>query len=289
MELSTSLNVLWDPPRIAQPDAVTRVAAAGFRRLDMNFTDWLFDGSPFVGAEWETWVRDIRRAADAAGARFTQAHGPIYDKFAGTPRTAWLHEMSHRSLIAAGMLGTPWVVFEPETMAGTWDAAHVAAIVQRNADYFGALLPTAERAGVGIAIENVADYFGVRRGLGRLYGSTPLELLALMAALDHPRIGICWDTGHAHIQQLNQRQAIVAVGPHLRALHIQDNDAKSDQHLLPYYGSIRWEEVMAGLRESGYGGDFTYEAHNSIRILPDPLRDAALRYAVALGEYLLAM
>lgn len=60
-----------------------------------------------------------------------------------------------------------------------------------------------------------------------------------------------------------------------------------DQHLLPYQGTINWNEVMAALREVGYPGDFTYEAHNSVRTLPDGMRDAALQYAYTTAKFVL--
>ena len=66
-------------------------------------------------------------------------------------------------------------------------------------------------------------------------------------------------------------------------------DGQSDQHLLPFHGTIAWGPLMEALREIGYEGDFTFEAHNSIRILPDDLRDAALALALRIGEYLLRL
>jgi len=143
--------------------------------------------------------------------------------------------------------------------------------------------------GVGIAIENNADIFPLQSGLGRSYCSVPMELIELVDGFDDAMVGICWDTGHAHIQHLDQGKAIRALGKRLKATHIQDNDGRSDQHLLPFYGSIDWFSIIDALRAIGYGGDFTYEVHNSIRPLPDALRDSALRLAIDLGRYLLSL
>ncbi|MBI3948692.1 MAG: sugar phosphate isomerase/epimerase [Armatimonadetes bacterium] len=286
MDLSTSLNVLWEPPRISAEEAVERVAAAGFQALDMNFCDWLFDGSPFVGEAWESWVRGIRRRADAVGIRFGQAHGPIFNKFAEGERTRWLTAMSHRSLVAAGILGAPRVVFEPGTLGGGFDAAHLARTKQRNLDWFGALLPDAAQSGVGLALENNADLSSRERGTRRSFCSTPAELVDLVDTFATPRVGICWDTGHAHLQRLDQGPAIRALGQRLKVLHIQDNNGDSDQHLLPFNGTVDWRAVMGALRNIGYPGTLSFEVHASIRLLPDGLRDAALHYAVAVGRYL---
>jgi sugar phosphate isomerase/epimerase len=287
MELSTSLNVLFDPERITARQAVERLADAGFRALDFNFVDWLFDGSPFIGDDWRPWLMDVRRRADELGLRFSQAHGPIFNKFEKSERARWLTDMSHRSLEGAALLGSRWVVYEPEIQAGAFDRAHTERVRQLNLEWFRELLPTAGRTGAGIAIENIADIFSLERGIGRSYCSTPAELIDLVDSFDDPLIGICWDTGHAHIQRLDQGKALRAIGKRLKALHIQDNDGRSDQHLLPFYGGIDWAAIMAALRDIGYQGDFTYEIHNSVLPLPDALRDAVLRFTVDVGLYLL--
>ena len=287
MELSTSLNVLWDPPAVTQLQVLERCVAAGFRHLDFNPQDWLFEGAAFVSDDWQKWVRETGRRADELGACFTQAHVPIFNQFAPDDRTRWLTEMCHRAIEAAGMLGIPWIVVHPDTYAGAFDAAHLAGLKQRNLDWFAPLLRTAERAGVGLAMENIPDYSGYGRKLRRMYGAIPTELIELVDAFGSPRVGVCWDTGHANLQGLEQGAAIRALGSRLKALHIQDSDGRSDQHLLPFFGTIRWSEVMAALYAVDYAGDFTYEAHMSIRVLPDALCDAMLGFAVRLGSHML--
>jgi len=288
MELSTSLNVLFDPQRVTAIRAVERLASVGFHVLDFNFVDWIFDGSPFIGLGWEGWLRDIRRRADELGLRFGQAHGPIFNKFETTERAKWLTAMSHRSIEGASILGSRWVVFEPETLAGSFDRTHLGRIRRLNVEWFGALLPTAEGSGVGIAIENTADVFQMEGGgAGRSYCSVPAELIELVDSFDDDSVGICWDTGHAHIQRLDQGRAIRAMGRRLRATHIQDNDGRSDQHLLPFYGNIDWPAIINALKAIRYEGDLTFEIHNSVRPLPDALRDPALRLAVDVGHYLI--
>ncbi|NLS78753.1 MAG: sugar phosphate isomerase/epimerase [Chloroflexi bacterium] len=289
MDLSTSLNVLYDPSRVTQLQAMERCVAAGFRHLDFNFTDWTHQGSPFIGEGWREWLHEIRRRADELGVSFSQSHGPIFAKFVGDERCCWLTEMSHRSIEGAGIIGAPWVVFEPESYPGAWDAAHLAGLKQRNLDWFGALLPTADRAGVGLALENINEGYAESRGMRRLYCAGTAELIDLVDGFRSSRVGICWDTGHAHIQRLDQGAAIRALGDRLKAVHIQDNDGRSDQHLLPYTGTIQWPVVLEALRAIHYGGDFTFEVASAIRPLPDPLRDGAVRRTYELGRYMLEM
>ncbi len=159
---------------------------------------------------------------------------------------------------------------------------------RKNLEYFAPYLRTAEKAGVGLAMENLADAFsqGQRQ---RTYTATPAELVALVDAFDHPLVGVLWDTGHAHLQGLEQEAALRGIGSRLKATHIADNNGLWDLHLLPFLGTVDWKAVMGGLRAIDYPGDFTYEIHNYVRFMPDSLRDAAARVAWETGEYLLGM
>ena len=56
---------------------------------------------------------------------------------------------------------------------------------------------------------------GVKR-----YCIQPEELLDLLKAIGSDNLGICWDTEHGAIENLDQDKAIAKVGPYLRATHI---------------------------------------------------------------------
>jgi L-ribulose-5-phosphate 3-epimerase len=290
--LATSLNVFWDEGMTVCPEeGIDRCAQAGFEALDFNFTDYnqsrlqRLIGRLDAGA----YARSLCIQAEHLGLCFVQMHGPIFNHLAdrGTIQTEL--ELSHECLRWAAELGVEWVVFHPETEPGPFDHAHLEMLQKRNAAFFRELLGTSESLGVGIAVENASDDAAVRRGMRRLYCSTPQELIELVDALHHPLAGICWDTGHAHIQHLDQYHALCALGHRLKATHIQDNDGNTDQHLLPYHGSSDWHTIMKGLRDSGYVGAFCYEVHNAVRFVPDSLRDQVLHYAVQLGRYLIGL
>ena len=286
MDLATSLNVFCDG-KIEPDEAIQRCVAAGFQALDFNYCD---HQKALLGQSWrdeEAWAQRLRAIADGAGGLFVQMHGPMFNKFgAGADHDALL-ALCERCLQTATILGVPWVVLEPETSTGPFDAAQRRRHLEQNAAFVRRLLPLAERTGTGIALENLPDSGAHSRKARRWYGAVPEELLELVEALDHPLVGVCWDTGHAHLQALDQGRALRTIGAHLRALHVQDNDGHSDQHLLPFHGTIDWADVMAALAAVSYAGAFTYEVHRAIRVLPDALRDAGLRYAYAVGQFLL--
>lgn len=275
MLLATSLNVLFDyTPDI--PRAVARIKAAGFDALDFNGCDMM---APWAGTAGDRYLANLAAAAEAAELPFVQAHGPMFDYF-GDRAAAGVAD-THRCLNWCGRLGARWMVMHPASQPGGGDQAHRAAQIDLNVRFFRQFEADMARYGVGCAIENLADHFAA----GRRFGSVPEDLLELLEALDNPRFGICWDTGHAHLQHLDQAAALTALGGSLKVLHIQDNSRLGDDHLLPYHGTVDWEQVFAGLRAAGFAGAFTYEVHNAVRRLPDELRDEALGLAVRIGRW----
>jgi sugar phosphate isomerase/epimerase len=63
--------------------------------------------------------------------------------------------------------------------------------------------------------------------------------LSLFAEYD---AGFCYDTGHAHLYT-PAYDWIGHFGKNLAALHISDNDGKTDSHALPFDGNVSWESL----------------------------------------------
>lgn len=278
MNVATSLNVLYDYTADI-PRAVARLAAAGFDALDFNGCDMM---QLWRGPAGEDHIEQLRAAAAEHGLPFVQAHGPMY-AYWGEKAAEGLAD-TFRCLDWCGRLGVPWMVMHPGTIPGGYDPAHHDATLEANLAYFRQFIPAMEEHGVGIAIENLSDAFYNHR----CFGAVPAELIELRDALDHELFGLCWDTGHAFLQKLPQTTAIGSLGDRLKVLHVQDNDGKSDHHLLPFHGKIVWDEVVAGLKQAGFAGTWTYEVHAAVRFLPDELRDHALNLAVAVGRWFAA-
>lgn len=289
MNISTSLNVFEIHHPIEQQ--ISRSKEAGFLALDFNYWDYQETVAKMTWQEEEAWARNIRAVTDAHGVRFTQMHGPVHggsftEMVMGLNIESFL-EMASRSLRMAGILDVPWVVFHPSPLSLRGEESH-REVLEYNVEFYRKLLPVMEETGVGIALENIFDRTSGETGLfRRIYCAIPDQLAELLTKLDHPLFGACWDTGHGHRQGLRQAPSIRMLGKWLKTLHIQDNNGIHDQHLLPYQGTIDWKEVVSTLREVGYPGDFTYEAHNSVRTLPDGMRDAALQYAYTTAQFVL--
>ena len=288
MKLSMSLNIFADTG-VAIEAAIERCARAGFEALDFNLTDYQnMADPPFLGPKGDAWVEHVRHTAESFGLSFTQMHAPIFRKFEDTPECARGEELSRESVRIAGLMGVPWVVWEPGVAPGEDGEDYRRELFELNHGFFDPLVELGEKHDVGICLENCFDSAAQGQGCPRWVGAEPDELCALVDSFESDRVGVCWDIGHAQIQGLDQGVALRTVGSRVKMLHVQDNDGVADQHLLPFMGKVDWRAVTDALRETGYGGDFTYEAHNSFRTLPDRLMDSMLEYSARIGRALIS-
>jgi sugar phosphate isomerase/epimerase len=95
---------------------------------------------------------------------------------------------------------------------------------------------------------------------------------------------------HKELLKYNdQYSAITKIGKRLKCLHIHDNNGHDDDHIAPFDGTVSWKDVMRGLKDAGYEHSFTFEAHNSVKRLPDNCKDDKIRFLLKVGEALVAM
>jgi sugar phosphate isomerase/epimerase len=75
----------------------------------------------------------------------------------------------------------------------------------------------------------------------------PLNLVEIVRIGHFKDVGVCFDTGHAHITG-GIPAALAELKPLLRTAHIHDNHGQKDEHLWPGDGTIAWDETMQELR-----------------------------------------
>jgi sugar phosphate isomerase/epimerase len=123
----------------------------------------------------------------------------------------------------------------------------------------------------------------MRRG-----ADAPYDMLDLLAAIDHPAIGLTLDTSHANVMRLDIPTVIREFGPYLIATHISDNDGSGDQHLSPGNGNIDWGPVMEALGSVGYDSllnlEIPGERHQNVA-----LRALKSQHACRVAEWLLTL
>lgn len=135
-----------------------------------------------------------------------------------------------------------------------------------------ALWPEARRYGVRIAIEN--------GGPGHLESIAPVFE---MYPADY--IGLCYDCGHGNLAG-NGLDWLERLGSRLLSLHLHDNDGQSDQHKLPFTGSVDWERLTRLIGRSSYTKWVSLElgAHNTGISDEDELLNLAYAAAARLQE-----
>ncbi len=116
---------------------------------------------------------------------------------------------------------------------------------------------------------------------------TSEKLLTVIRKLDEDCFGVCLDTGHLNMNGEAQADFIRNIGSRLHALHIADNEGKSDQHMMPYgRGNVDFETVVRTLREIDYHGLFNLEIPGE-RFAPLPVRGWKLEYIRKCYDYLM--
>jgi sugar phosphate isomerase/epimerase len=101
-------------------------------------------------------------------------------------------------------------------------------------DTVARLCETAEQVGVDLLIENnVVSPANAPDGRNRLFlGVGPEDFESLAAAVASPRLGALLDVGHLKVSAtalgIDARQALERMRPHVRALHLSDNDGLVD-------------------------------------------------------------
>lgn len=153
------------------------------------------------------------------------------------------------NLDAAALMGIPLAVIHPiawyssEVRYGDWVRANMA--------FLSPLAEYAKEKGIKLCVENMPS--DREAPDNHLYGSCALNISSLAEKLG---VGICWDVGHANISGYKQSEQMQILKGKLDVLHIHDNLGKGqkDAHLLPFEGTVDWEDVAFGMRCCDFQG-----------------------------------
>jgi sugar phosphate isomerase/epimerase len=90
----------------------------------------------------------------------------------------------------------------------------------------------AKPLGVRMLIENIPNEL-----------STPERIVELLRVGHFSDVGVCFDTGHAHLEG-GVAPALEILKDHIRSTHVHDNQQDRDSHLAPGSGTIDWSLTM---------------------------------------------
>lgn len=210
-------------------------------------------------------VEDVLAIVADAGLTLDSIHGvfgPQYDPSSPSEPERQFAMTAYRSEAELAVsLDAPKIVVHPgpQMPDGTafFDPSpeRRAAALKRS---FDDLAKIADEMGVRFLIENLPPNF--------LAGGDPPQLAAMIRDFDHPRIRMCFDTGHAHISG-EAAEALQQSIDVIDYLHISDNDARKDSHLVPGKGTCPFDEMASHIAKLDHTVSAMLELFESPRSL----------------------
>lgn len=287
MKLSTTVNLFILPNNgTMQPyfEDLKNYRNLGFEILDCIFCGATSPDSPLRAPDWMDWCKRIAEESERLGITYTQTHMPFYN-FAVPGPDPDRDEITRRSIIGASILGSKWIVGHPATAYDQYDLVKSSKRICM--EYYNPLVELAQKHGIGVALENMADF--PHQGYKRSYCAWVEELCDLVDSFQSENVGICWDFGHANMVYGDQNPCLRQIGTRLKAVHVHDNGGDDDAHLAPFFGNINWKPLMKTLGEIDYSGEFSFEISRIDLNLPKEVKNAQWIYAKTAGEYLLSL
>jgi len=268
---------------LSPEDAFRRCADLGWKDLEVSAEHGKMATQ---NEDWKEQLRSLRKLCEDNEITMWQMHAPLELDVANPDPQKREQDISTAAkwVEYAHELGLPHLVIHPgcRQLASTDDEKK--AIMDMNVDAFGRLAEVASDFGVKFCIENMMQR--PEQEKWRL-GARISDLNDLIDAVGSDALGICFDSSHANVTQLDMSQALHECGDRLLATHMSDNDKSGDQHKMPYGGNIDWKSVVSALKDIGYDQLFNLEIPGENNV-PLPLLDARLRYAREILDYMMS-
>lgn len=281
MILSMCTAVLAD--RISDKEAIKILKDAGFDAFDYTVRKGSCAEEKLLQETHIEYAEEIRKYAEKLEIECNQAHAPIPSNDEGDEYLKII-----RSIEMAGILGAKIIVVHPIKAPGELYQVKKKALFARNMAFYRSLIPYAEKNNVKIAIENMYSVDENKKAIVSGVCAHGDEFCEYIDTLDSEYIVACLDTGHVALTGDTVSNLMHDMGDRVKALHIHDVDFVNDNHVLPYTGKIDWNEVCKVLADSGYDGDFTYEACNFFSpYMDDDFIPIAAKFAEQVGRSLI--
>ena len=208
-----------------------------------------------LGDNWKKYADELLDMAEEKNFKFVQSHSPLGRPLVFDEEHEQFIADTKRSIEASAYLGIKNIVVH----SGYAKGMSKEETFKQNLSFYQELLLYAEKYNINILTENFnkmcsKDYYWI---------DSAETIKELVDYINHPLLKVCWDAGHGNLQELPQDKAISLLGDDLVALHIQDNFGYSDDHLMPFLGTLNIDSLMHGLLDIGYKGYFTFEAGNT--------------------------
>ncbi|MFT4112915.1 sugar phosphate isomerase/epimerase family protein [Silvibacterium sp.] len=104
----------------------------------------------------------------------------------------------------------------------------------------------------------------------------PEHLLEILTIGHFADIGVCLDTGHAHLGE-GLASTLETLKPRIRSAHIHDNHGQRDEHLWPGDGTLNWDETYNGLKSAPQSPAGVLEIHHALEETPETIAQKAAK------------
>jgi sugar phosphate isomerase/epimerase len=262
---------LYHDQRLSR-DHLLQIAAFGFETIEVFATRTHFDyHNPSAVADLQQWLAE-------AGLTLHGIHAPIMNAYEGgrwigplslassdaDARELAVVEAEHALHIARRIpvkvltahLGLPRTATQGAFREGSGPGPDSRAAARRSIEE---LQHVAGPLGVQIAVEVMPNELS-RAGSLVHFVEDDVE------GLEGRPVGICLDLGHAHMDG-DLVDAIETVSEHFVTTHVHDNRGRTDDHLVPFEGTINWPAALTAIQKVGYEGPLMFEiaAHGSAK------------------------
>jgi sugar phosphate isomerase/epimerase len=233
-------------------DRIKEIKRAGFKYVDYSMI--ANEAAAYMHSGWRDDAKRLKDAAEEIGVEFVQMHSPEFETLETIdPSENWQEKLEQtiRTIEVACELGIKSTVVHAGVKRYTdWEETK-----RLNKEFYQLLLPTMEKTGVNVLVENV----GKSDNTGRCFLNTGDRVREFVEYFNHPLLHACWDIGHGNAIG-NQCEEIKKVNKHIYAIHYNDNWGGNDSHTIPFLGTADHEEILRTLIDIGFDGPLTFEA-----------------------------
>lgn len=274
----------------------------GIEALDYSF-DGLIDTDFKKGEINDFWNKSLdelydhftplKNAAQKTGLVFSQTHAVYPLHLTKYPEvTEYLQMSVEKNIAIAAFLGCPAIVVHPWFCRG--DKAREREV---NLAMYRRFIPFAKQYGVKICLENL--YNTINGTAAEASCSSAEDACWYIDTLNEEAgeelFGFCLDVGHANMLHKDLKIFAKTLGHRLTCLHLHDNNADNDMHVMPYTqqpvrnwtlkATTDWDGLCDALREIGYKGNLSFEAFRSFLIFPEEVHPELLKLYCSIGRY----
>ena len=217
-------------------DDLRAIAEAGFTHVHWCHhwcTDFVYSGCEVeqIGRWFGEYGLELTDLHASAGQEKNWTSPREYERQAGV-------ELVRNRMWMAHALGADVIVLHLPPLSDNGSGQDVWDRVFRSLDD---LVSAARRHGVCIAFENSPENGGNFDAIERI-----------LAAYGPDFAGLCYDAGHGNMIR-DGLDRLDRVKHRLISVHLHDNDGVSDQHKLPFTGTVDWIRLAALIAGSSYG------------------------------------